>query len=135
MYKKKLWKESLNSDGQQFHQYQQNEQPPLTLKPLNTNKTATYGGTGNPVCKQYTIIKMICFSIHLNSRSHKNIIKQKIIRRYKSYLFLFEFKGVEIWEITLPWFMYLNIWHGSTLFVQKLWTKIKSLFCTIFQQL
>jgi hypothetical protein len=50
-------------------------------------------------------------------------------------LFLFEFKGVEIWEITLPWFMYLNIWHGSTLFVQKLWTKIKSLFCTIFQQL
>jgi len=27
----KLWKESLNSDGQQFHQYQQNEQSPLTL--------------------------------------------------------------------------------------------------------
>ena len=25
-----LWKESLNSDGQQFHQYQQNEQPHLT---------------------------------------------------------------------------------------------------------
>ena len=24
-----LYKESLNSDGQQFHQYQQNEQPPL----------------------------------------------------------------------------------------------------------
>jgi hypothetical protein len=23
-------KESLNSDGQQFHQYQQNQQPPLT---------------------------------------------------------------------------------------------------------
>ena len=23
-------KESLNSDGQQFYQYQQNEQPPLT---------------------------------------------------------------------------------------------------------
>ena len=92
MYKKKIWKESLNSDGQQFYQYQQNEQLPLTLKPLNTKKTATYG-VGNPVCKQYTIIKTICFSIHLNSRSHKNIIKQKIIRRYKSYLFLFEFKG------------------------------------------
>jgi len=26
----KLSKESLNSDGQQFHQYQQNEQSPLT---------------------------------------------------------------------------------------------------------
>ena len=25
-----LWKESLNSDGQQFHQYQQNEQKHLT---------------------------------------------------------------------------------------------------------
>ena len=25
-----LWKESLNSDGQQFHQYQQNDQSPLT---------------------------------------------------------------------------------------------------------
>ena len=24
-----LWKESLNSDGQQFHQYLQNEQSPL----------------------------------------------------------------------------------------------------------
>ena len=28
--KKKLWKDSLNGDGQQFHQYQQNEQSPLT---------------------------------------------------------------------------------------------------------
>ena len=27
---KELWKESLNSDGQQFHQYQQNKQSPLT---------------------------------------------------------------------------------------------------------
>ena len=25
-----LWKESINSDGQQFHQYQQNKQSPLT---------------------------------------------------------------------------------------------------------
>ena len=24
-----LWKESLNSDGHQFHQYQENEQSPL----------------------------------------------------------------------------------------------------------
>jgi hypothetical protein len=26
-----LWKESLNKDGQQVQQYQQNEQSPLTL--------------------------------------------------------------------------------------------------------
>jgi len=26
-----LWKESLNIDGQQFHQYQQSEKSPLTL--------------------------------------------------------------------------------------------------------
>jgi hypothetical protein len=25
-------KESVNSDGQQFHQYQKNKQPPLTFK-------------------------------------------------------------------------------------------------------
>ena len=29
MVNKVLWKESLNSDGHQFHQYQQNEQSPL----------------------------------------------------------------------------------------------------------
>jgi len=38
-----LWKENLNSDGQQFHPYQQNEHPTLDLKSLNTNKkTTTY---------------------------------------------------------------------------------------------
>jgi hypothetical protein len=26
-----LWKESINSNGQQFHQYQQNMQSPLSL--------------------------------------------------------------------------------------------------------
>jgi len=34
-------KESLNNDGQQFHQYQQNEQSPLTITELNTKKTMT----------------------------------------------------------------------------------------------
>jgi len=27
-----IWKESLNSDDQQLHQYQQSKQPPLTTK-------------------------------------------------------------------------------------------------------
>jgi len=30
LVKEQLWKESLNSDGQQFHQNQQNERLPLT---------------------------------------------------------------------------------------------------------
>jgi hypothetical protein len=32
----KLWKDHLNNNGQQFHQYQQNERPPLTSR-ININ--------------------------------------------------------------------------------------------------
>ena len=32
----------LNSVGQQFYQYQQNEQPPLTSRSWKPNKTVTY---------------------------------------------------------------------------------------------
>ena len=51
-----LWKESLNSDGQQFHQYQQSEEfedikgairITSHLKAFNTNNTTTYD-VGNP---------------------------------------------------------------------------------------
>ena len=35
-------KKRLNVDGQQFYQYQQNEQSPLTTKSLNINKTTPY---------------------------------------------------------------------------------------------
>jgi hypothetical protein len=41
-----LWKESLNSDGQQFHQYQLNELSPLTFT-LSTKKTTGIIYTGN----------------------------------------------------------------------------------------
>ena len=37
-----LWKESLNSDGQQFHQYQQNEHGHLTSTHWSLKKTTTY---------------------------------------------------------------------------------------------
>ena len=40
-----LWKESLNSDGQQFHQYQQNDQSPLTE---HKKKLLTTYDVGNP---------------------------------------------------------------------------------------
>ena len=41
-----LWKESLNSDCEQFHLYQQNKQPPI--KSFNIEKTKTYG-IGDPI--------------------------------------------------------------------------------------
>ena len=34
-----LTKRNINKDGQQFHQYQQNEQPPQTIKQLKKRKT------------------------------------------------------------------------------------------------
>ena len=37
-----LWKESLNNNGQQFHQYHQTRITTSHLKPLNTTKTPTY---------------------------------------------------------------------------------------------
>jgi hypothetical protein len=33
-----LWKESLNSDGHKYHQFQQNEQSPLILFELTEHK-------------------------------------------------------------------------------------------------
>ena len=35
-------KESLNSDGHQFHQYQQNDQPPLILLSLHVSILCLY---------------------------------------------------------------------------------------------
>jgi hypothetical protein len=46
-----LWKESLNSDGQQLHQYQQNEQAPLTSNHWAPQNATTYD-VGNKVIMQ-----------------------------------------------------------------------------------
>jgi len=43
-----LWKENLNSYGQQFHQYQQNEQSPLTSNRWKFKKKIMTYGIGNP---------------------------------------------------------------------------------------
>ena len=40
------WKENLNSDGQQFHQYQQNKQFISHLYSLNTKKRHNVGNLG-----------------------------------------------------------------------------------------
>ena len=37
-----LWKESLNSDGKQFHQYQQNERSPLIFSDRTQKGTSAY---------------------------------------------------------------------------------------------
>jgi hypothetical protein len=42
-----LMKESLNSDGQHFHKYQQNEQSPLLLIHWTHKNTSSYD-IGNP---------------------------------------------------------------------------------------
>ena len=34
----KLWKQSINSDGHQFHQHEQNKQSPLMLTQLTEHK-------------------------------------------------------------------------------------------------
>ena len=41
----KCWKVSLNSDGQPFHQYQQNEQPPISI--THWTQTTTQYDVGN----------------------------------------------------------------------------------------
>jgi hypothetical protein len=43
-----LWKESLNSDGHQFHLYQQNVQSSLILTELTEHKKTTTCDIGNP---------------------------------------------------------------------------------------
>ena len=42
-----MWNESLNRDGHQFHQYQQNEQSPLILSHWTQETTMIYD-FGNP---------------------------------------------------------------------------------------
>jgi hypothetical protein len=44
-----LWKESLKSDGHQFHQYQQNEQTALISTELAEQKKKMTYDVGNPV--------------------------------------------------------------------------------------
>jgi hypothetical protein len=43
-----IMKESLNSDGHQFHQYQQNEQLSLIITELTENKPQHDIGNGGP---------------------------------------------------------------------------------------
>ena len=43
-----LWKESLNSDGHQFHQYQQSEHSPAILTEFTEHENTTTRDVGNP---------------------------------------------------------------------------------------
>ena len=44
----KLWKQSLNSDDQQFHKYQQNKQPPIFTSNHWIQKKTTIYDVGIP---------------------------------------------------------------------------------------
>jgi hypothetical protein len=66
-----LWKESLNSDGQRFNQYQQNEQPPLTVIHWTQRKTKTYAeenaGPGvwqAQICGRVILVDIISIILH-----------------------------------------------------------------------
>ena len=67
-----LWIESLNSDIQQLHQYQQNEQPPLTLTHGRHKKPTTYDvGNSSPglgqaqKCSEFIIQETAIQKYHL----------------------------------------------------------------------
>jgi hypothetical protein len=61
-----LRKESLNSDGQQFYQYQQNVQPPLNSLNIKKEKTMIYNvGNQCPGLGQTQNSVMICFIRHV----------------------------------------------------------------------
>ena len=73
-----IWKESLNSDGEQFHQYQQNEPSPLTFKlySLNTNKKTTRYKVGNlghdlGQAQKYVVVKLVTMIPSLQSCTNK----------------------------------------------------------------
>ena len=49
-----LLKDSLNSDGHQFHQYQENEQSPL-IRTLNTTPTCDVGNPGHDLWQAHNL--------------------------------------------------------------------------------
>ena len=58
----KLSKESFNSDGQQFHQYQHYKRPLLSSYHWTQKRTMTYG-IGNPRPGLYFILNCLCSTI------------------------------------------------------------------------
>ena len=53
------WKQSLNSGGQQFHQYQQNEKSPLILTHWTQNKER-HGNSCLVLGQAQTMAGLIC---------------------------------------------------------------------------
>ena len=100
-YSRRLWKESLNSDGPQFHQYLQNGQPSLILtnyikwpwhdvgnpgigmgKPQKCGRVKYVNGFPTPILKtrSLTAIKKKPAQIHFHSKrpyNHKNVWQHK----------------------------------------------------------
>jgi hypothetical protein len=79
------WKESLNSDGQQFHQYQQSQQSFIILSYYTLQRTTTYDagnqGDGLGQARKYggnkpvNVIAIFCL-VNWNSNSNTYLNKR-----------------------------------------------------------
>jgi hypothetical protein len=78
-----IMKRSWNSDGQQFHQYQQNEQSPLTLthytkKPLTYDIENTCSSLGQAQIKYFFYLTV--YQTHVLLPELSKIVGQKLTR-------------------------------------------------------
>ena len=76
------WSESLISDGQQFHQYKQNEQPPLTISIWTHTDIVNTFSVGNPglglvhslvhviLYKYILLVRVICEKYRLRGEAN-----------------------------------------------------------------
>ena len=87
-----LWKESLNSDGQQFNQYQKYQLSPLTLIHWKQNRPATYD-VGNP-CPGHDLGQAHwCGGVQWDSNSRSPPL---IAGSYNSWIYIHLFSGMKL---------------------------------------
>jgi hypothetical protein len=95
-----VWKESLKSDGHQFHQYQQNKQSPLNLTELTEHKN-------NHDIWHWKSRSWFRIEYELQSFLHYKMIiinnkKMNNIPFIKIYLFLFLYSWLKVFFLLLP---------------------------------
>ena len=87
-----LWQESLNTDGQQFHQYQQNEQSPLTLTHLTQKQ-------GRHITLE---IRIIAMDRHTDAAGLNRLIGcYKYTTEYNHTSHLYEYTTYNVKDITM----------------------------------
>jgi hypothetical protein len=87
-----LWKESLNSDEQQFNQYQKYQLSPLTLIHWKQNRPATYD-VENP-CPGHDLGQaQWCGGVQWDSNSRSPLL---IAGSYNSWIYIHLFSGMKL---------------------------------------